>query len=70
VSKSDLHDFELYVRAETEKAILVSDGTRDAEGKEKRFWLPLSQIEREKNHKDGTEIITMPEWLAIEKELV
>ena len=42
-------------------AILVSDGVS-------QFWLPRSQIEIE-YRKDGAEI-TLPEWLAIEKEII
>lgn len=70
MSKSDLHDFELYRYAETTNAILVSDGIKDAEGKLRKFWLPKSQIEVEENPKEmNGVIITMPEWLATEKEL-
>jgi hypothetical protein len=59
--KSDLHDFELIVHAETDKAYLLSDTGDDEDAK----WFPKSQIER-----DGdTNNFTMPEWLAIEKEL-
>ncbi len=45
---------------ETEKAILLSDGTR-------REWLPRSKVLIEKN-RDGTVTVLMAEWLAKEKE--
>lgn len=54
----ELVDLEGVVRGETENAIrLVVDG--------KSAWLPKSQVE---DNGDGT--FTMPEWLAIDKELV
>ena len=54
----ELVDLEGVVRGETDKAIrLVVDG--------KSAWLPKSQVE---DNGDGT--FTMPEWLAIDKELV
>lgn len=43
-------------------AILVSDGVSE-------FWLPRSQIEIE-HRKDGHAEITLPEWLAIDKEII
>lgn len=43
---------------ETDAAILFDDGTQ-------KVWLPLSQIEI---NDDGT--VSMPEWLAMEKELI
>jgi len=50
------------VKAVTEKAILFSDGTREV-------WIPKSQLE-DMEIKHGVAMITIPEWLAIEKELV
>jgi hypothetical protein len=47
------------VQGETEKAFRFFDGAR-------MVWLPKSQVEW--NPDDGT--MTMPDWLAIEKELV
>lgn len=44
---------------ETEKAYHFYDGTREV-------WLPKSQVEWDKIDK----IMTMPEWLALEKELI
>lgn len=43
------------VRAETQKAFQLYDGTRTE-------WVPKSQVE---NNGDGT--FTMPEWLAKDK---
>jgi len=43
---------------QTDMAILINDGTKDV-------WLPRRFVEE---NDDGT--FTMPEWLAIEKELV
>jgi len=56
--KSDLVDVHGEVRGGTDKAIMFHDG-------DQTVWLPRSQIEI---NDDGT--VTMPEWLAIEKELV
>lgn len=53
-----LFDFAGELRHETEGAFLVHDGVR-------QVWLPKSMTE---NNDDGT--FTLPEWLAIEKELV
>lgn len=47
------------ILSETERAYFFTDG-------EKKVWLPKSQVEWDEE--DNT--ITMPEWLAIEKELV
>ena len=55
---------EIYVeiKRETELAILATDGVSE-------FWLPNSQIKIErKKHPDAE--ITLPEWLAIEKEII
>jgi hypothetical protein len=54
----DLVDIAGEIRARTARAIQFYDG-------EHTVWLPLSQIEI---NNDGT--ITMPEWLAEEKELI
>lgn len=50
------------VKHETELGILVSDGLN-------QFWLPKSQIEIE-YRKDGHAEITLPQWLAEEKEII
>ncbi len=53
-----LCDIAAELRHETAAAYLVFDGA-------KKVWLPKSQVER---NDDGT--FTMPEWLAVEKELI
>jgi hypothetical protein len=64
MTNSDLIDIQMYRHAQTEKAILVSDDGEE----ESAVWLPLSQVEIEE--KGGNElVITMPEWLAINKEI-
>lgn len=73
-----LVDLKLELRVNTDKAFGVADGTeegpKDAKGKRrlKVFWLPKSQVEcDEPNPKIGkTYTFTMPEWLAVDKELV
>lgn len=50
------------IEAETERAILLNDGAR-------KVWIPKSQLE-DVERRGGIAIITMAEWLAIEKELV
>jgi hypothetical protein len=63
--KSDLVDVTMQVHARTAKAIRVSD-----DGDDKRaVWLPLSQCEVEEKSA-GIVIVTLPEWLAIDKGLV
>lgn len=62
--KSDLVDVTVQAHVESEKAILVSDdGERD-----NAVWLPKSQIEIERKT-SNIMVITMPEWLAVEKGL-
>jgi mannose-6-phosphate isomerase-like protein (cupin superfamily) len=56
--RSDLVDIAGEVRGETDNAWRFFDGTRTV-------WLPKSQVEVSS---DGT--VTMPEWLAQEKELI
>ena len=55
---SELYDFAAIKKHETDKAILLNDGTKDV-------WLPKSQVQ---DNGDGT--FTIPAWLAEEKELV
>ena len=54
----ELCDITAEVRAETEKAWLLWDGSV-------RAWVPKTEVE---DNGDGT--FTMPEWLAIEKGFV
>lgn len=64
MSRSDLVDIKMFVHVETERAILASATGEKSDA----VWLPKSQIEREHLYA-STSKITMPEWLAIEKEL-
>lgn len=58
--KSDLIDCAVCLHAETEKAWLISDtGERND-----AVWIPKSQAELA----DG--VLTLPEWLAKEKDLI
>lgn len=50
-------------------AIAVFDGKTDEKGREVWIWLPRSQIEIE-HGKDGTATVSLPDWLANEKELI
>jgi len=50
------------IKYETDKAILLFDG-------KKEVWVPKSQIEDMEREKNMI-TITIPEWLAIEKELI
>lgn len=71
MGNSDLTDLTLYKRAETALAILVSD-----DGVEKHaVWLPKSQIEYAPvdsgvGGAKNIVLVTLPEWLAIERGLV
>lgn len=64
MAKSDLIDIRVILHAETEKAALVSDtGCEDD-----AVWLPKSKIEMVQD--GGCWEVTLPEWLAKDKELV
>lgn len=68
-SRSDLVDLTMAIHAETDLAILASDDGDKANAK----WLPKSQIEIEKLHAvrgNNEAVITMPAWLAQDKELI
>jgi hypothetical protein len=60
---ADIFDVVVTVKAETEKAILVTVNDED------EVWLPKSQIEYEKN-RDGTTTVSAPTWLLRDKELI
>lgn len=64
--RSDLVDLTLYVHAETERAVRVSDDGDLA----KSVWLPKSQCEVDYTKQRGVAVVTMPERLATEKGLV
>jgi hypothetical protein len=55
---SKLVDVAADLRDETKMAFLLFDGRR-------QVWVPKSMVE---NNGDGT--FTLPEWLAIEKDLI
>lgn len=61
--KSDLHDVAVELKAETAKAWLVFDGTREV-------WIPKSQAELEKVRDKNLWMLTAPEWLMIDKGLL
>ena len=62
MSNDELVDLPCILKHETKLAYLCDFGTGPA------LWVPKSQCEY---HKEGkNEIMTMPEWLAIEKELI
>lgn len=63
---NDILDLTVIRHAETEKAILVSD---DGDRK-KAVWLPLSQVEVNPAPSHGAVIISLPEWLAMDKGLI
>ena len=56
--RKELIEIAAKIRAETDKAYLLHDGTKQA-------WVPKSQVEK---NDDGT--FTMPEWLAKDKEFI
>ncbi|TPN44419.1 hypothetical protein FJ981_27880 [Mesorhizobium sp. B1-1-4] len=65
MGKSDLIDVTVQLHHETDRAVLVSD---DGE-RESAIWIPLSQCEVLKRP-NGIAIVTMPEWLALDKGLI
>jgi hypothetical protein len=63
-ARSDLIDLTVGLEFESPKAVRVNDGIKTA-------WLPLSQIEIERDQpKPGFAKITLPEWLARDKGLI
>lgn len=67
--KSDLVDLSGIKLNETEKAVRVRFyGTPGEDYRD--VWLPKSQIEEEPMQTKNGVLITMPQWLAEEKELV
>lgn len=61
----DLVDVDGEFRMQKGDGIAIYTGVDDDNGREVWVWLPVSQVE---NNRDGT--FTMPEWLAVEKGLV
>lgn len=62
--KSDLIDITGVLRAETGKAVQIDHGGKAP------CWLPRSQVEIAANADGRTVTVTMPEWLAMEKEII
>lgn len=56
---SDIVDIAGELRRETDKAFLIFDGTKEV-------WLPKALVQHDLT--DGT--FAMPEWLALERELI
>ncbi len=55
----------------TGAAVLVEDGQQDKEGNAVRHWLPLSQLDYAGDLEEGAHTeLSMPEWLAAEKEMI
>lgn len=65
MSKSDLIDVTVQLHMITERAVRVSDDGEDKNA----VWLPLSQCEILKRP-NGIAIVTLPEWLALDKGLI
>ena len=63
--KSDLCEINVKVRRSSERAALVATAFRDCEP----VWVPLSLVDLSPNG-DGTHMLVIPEWLAIDKGLV
>jgi len=63
--KSDLIDITVHLLHETDRAVLVTDSTP-----EQGVWLPRSQIEIEPADTGGLHVVTLPEWLAMERGLI
>lgn len=65
--QGEIHELILHMHSRTEKAILVSDDGDRA----KAVWLPLSQIQFDETRlKLPAVIVTLPEWLAVDKGLL
>ena len=64
--KSDLHDIEVHLHHETDKAVLVS---KDGERKN-AVWIPKSACELEKSPRTRSWVLTAKEIVLIEKGLV
>ncbi|MBM3605117.1 MAG: hypothetical protein FJX25_10275 [Alphaproteobacteria bacterium] len=65
MNRSNIIDIEGQIHARTDRAILFStDGEEDGAA-----WLPLSQVEVEMKGRNIA-VVTLPEWLAVERGLV
>lgn len=61
--KSELFEALVVVKHQTERAVLINDGG-DAD-----IWLPLSQVDLAPSGDGKHHVVTMPAWLAVEKEM-
>ena len=66
MSKSGLYDVTLVFIKKLENSLMV----KEFPDSEEPIFLPLSQIEYVEAKKEGYVEVTMPEWLAQEKELI
>jgi hypothetical protein len=62
--KSDIIDITVTIRGSSDRAVLVDYGEKET------VWLPLSQIELAPNADGRTHTVTLPQWLAEEREMV
>lgn len=65
--RSDLHDIEVFVRRETEKAWGIANPGKPGD----LIWIPKSQCEIEQGEGPSkAAILTAPEWLLKERGLI
>lgn len=63
--KSDLVELTAREKRRTDKAICINaSGEKDGD-----VWLPLSKVEVTKTGQGALVILTLPEWLAVDKGL-
>lgn len=60
--RSDLIDISVIVKHRTDKAVLVDHGG------DQDVWLPLSQVEISRD--ENGDVVTLPEWLALDKGMI
>ena len=63
--KSTVVDIDVKVHARTDRGIRVSTAGQQIDAE----WLPLSQIEVEMKQ-GGLAVVTLPEWLALDKGMI
>ena len=61
---SDIIDVVVNIRGRSDRVVTVEHGRPS-----KRAWLPLAHVELSSNG-DGTHTLSLPEWLACEKEMI
>lgn len=65
--RSDLHDIEVFLRRETQRAWGIENPNASTD----LIWLPKSQCELERGEgPDKPDILTAPEWLLKERGLI